>query len=87
MIVKKCFFNPARDLKEVEPFGFIELKNAFVERCVPSQIGESESDYNGIDNPESILGRPSDVFDALRAADELDRLAADANKNDQTDGN
>lgn len=86
MIVVKCVFDTERDLKEVEPFGFIDLKNAFVERCVPSQVGESDSDYNGIDNPESILGKPSDVFDALRAADELDRLAADANKDNQTDG-
>ena len=85
MLVEKCKFNPERDLKEVEPFGFVDLKNAFVERCVPSQVGESESDYNGIDNPESILGKPSDVFDALRAAVELEKAAAEANNN-QTDG-
>lgn len=87
MIVEKCAFSIERDLKEVEPFGFIELKSAFVERCVPSQVGESEADYNGIENPESILGKPSDVFDALRVADELEKVAANAGNNNQTDGN
>lgn len=86
MYAKKCTFNPECDLKEVEPFGFVDLKNAFVERCVPSQVGESDSDYNGIDNPDSILGKPADVFDALRAVDELEKAAAGENNN-QTDGN
>ena len=77
MIVEKCIFNPERDLKDVEPFGFVDLKDAFVNRCVPSQVGESDSDYNGIDNPESILGKPADVFDALRASEILEKAAKD----------
>ena len=58
-------FNPVRDLKPVEPFGFIDLKDALANNAVPSQLPDSDTDYNGIDNPESIMGKPRDVFDAM----------------------
>lgn len=87
MVIKSCKYDPVRDLKDVEPFGFVDLKNAFVERCVPSQVGESDADYNGIENPESILGKPSDVFEALDTAAALEKAAAASENNNQTDGN
>lgn len=76
MVVKECLHNSERDLKAVEPFGFVDLKDAFVNSCVPSQLPESDSDYNGISDPESIVGRPDDVFDALRMSVDLDKRAA-----------
>lgn len=85
MIVKECKFDESRDLKAVEPFGFVDLKESFVNNCVPSQVGESDSDYNGIDNPESILGRPSDVFDALRMAQDIDKRISDNAENKESD--
>lgn len=61
----KLAYDPVRDLKSVEPFGFIDLKDALANSAVPSQLPDSEADYNGIENPESILGKPADVFDAM----------------------
>lgn len=58
-------YDPIRDLKPVEPFGFIDLKDALANSAVPSQLPDSEADYNGIEKPESILGKPADVFDAM----------------------
>lgn len=58
-------YNPRTDLKPVEPFGFIDLKDALANSAVPSQLPDSDTDYNGIENPESILGKPTDVFDAM----------------------
>lgn len=85
MVVTECLFNPERDLKPVEEFGFVDLKDAFVHSCVPSQVGESDADYNGIDNPESILGIPRDVFDALRMVQDLDARSSKEN-NDKDNG-
>lgn len=71
MIVQECSYNPEKDLKPVEEFGFINLKEAFVNRTVPSNLPDSETDYNGISDPASIVGKPTDVFDALRMQSEL----------------
>ena len=77
MIVLECKYNPERDLKAVEPFGFVDLKESFINNCVPSQAPDAESDYNGIQDPSSILGKPSDVFDALRMAQDIEKRQAD----------
>ena len=65
MQVKDCRFNPARDVVSVSQTGFIDLKNAFANNSIPSQIVGADTDYNGIDDPASILGRPTDVFEAM----------------------
>lgn len=67
MICDNCFYDPVRDLAPVDQFGFIELKNALESSVVPSQMPGSETDYNGIDDPEKILGTPRDVFEAIEA--------------------
>lgn len=65
MIVGECKYDPVRDIAPVEQFGFIDLKTALAESIVPSQMPESDSDYNGIDDPGKILGKPHDVFEAI----------------------
>lgn len=82
MVVTECNFDPVKDLKAVEQFGFVDLKEAWVNRCVPSQVGESDADYNGIDNPASILGMPSDVFDALDMVEYVEKAESE-NKTDE----
>lgn len=65
MLFTELAFDPVFDLKAVEPFGFIDLKEALANSAVPSQLPDSDAEYNGIENPESILGKPRDVFDAM----------------------
>lgn len=65
MIVESCPFDPVRDLHPVDQFGFIDLKTALDQSVVPSQMPESDSDYNGIDDPQQILGKPRDIFEAI----------------------
>lgn len=65
MIVKDCVFNPDRDMTPVSQTGFVDLQSAMVNNCIPSNTSLSESDYNGIDDPASILGKPSDIFEAM----------------------
>lgn len=61
-------FNPLRDVKAVEQTGFVDLAKANAMNSLPSQIQSSPLSYNLIDDPRSIAGRPSDVFEAAAAA-------------------
>lgn len=86
MKAKSCVFNPEKDLKEVEPFGYIDLKQAFETSTVPSQLPDSDVDYNGIEEPESILGKPRDVFDAMHmeaAINNYGKEPSDTSKKDE----
>lgn len=65
MRVGKCMFNPIKDKTPVSSTGFVDLQSAMVNSAVPSQIPGTDDDYNGIDDPASILGKPSDVFEAM----------------------
>lgn len=79
MYVGDCLFDPVRDIAPVDQFGFIDLKNALSESIVPSQMPESDSDYNGIDDPNKILGRPHDVFEAIDTQRAIEAAAAAEN--------
>lgn len=76
MIVIDCPFDPVRDIAPVEQFGFIELKSALAESVVPSQMPESDSDYNGIDEPEKVIGKPRDIFEAMDAQKAAESVAS-----------
>lgn len=76
MLVTSCPFDPVKDLKPVEQYGFIDLKTALDSCVVPSQMPESDSDYNGIEEPEQIAGRPRDVFEAIDAQKALEASAS-----------
>lgn len=58
-------FNPVRDIKPVDGFGFVDLRSALVHNTIPANVASADSDYNGIAEPGSILGKPRDVFEAL----------------------
>lgn len=79
MIVKDCNFDPVRDIVPVDQFGFVDLKLALDTSMVPSQMPGSESDYNGIEEPQQILGKPHDIFEAIDSQKALESAAASAN--------
>lgn len=78
MIVEECKYNPLVDMKPVDSFGFLDLASAYVNKTVPSDTVTQDADYNGIDDPASILGKPRDVFDALRLQDRIKASAKSA---------
>lgn len=61
----------ARDVAPVQPFGYVNLCQALANGSVPSDISDVEENYNGIDDPASILGKPSDVFDAAHMRESI----------------
>ena len=82
MLVESCPFDPVVDMKPVEQYGFIDLKTALDSSIVPSQMPESESDYNGIDDPEKGLGKPRDIFEAIDAQKDFDTVASPGDVSD-----
>ena len=65
MVYENFAFNPLRDKSPVSTTGYIDLKSAMANSVIPSQLPDAEQDYNGIDDPASILGKPRDVFEAM----------------------
>lgn len=80
MIVESCLFDPVRDLAPVDQFGFIELKSALAESVVPSQLPDSDSDYNGIEEPDQVLGKPHDIFEVIDAQKVAEQIASSASE-------
>lgn len=68
-MICKCDYNDITDIKEVDQFGFVDLNECMANGQVPSTVSNTEDEYNGIDDPSSILGKPHDVFEAYRMQD------------------
>lgn len=79
MVVEKCAFNPKVDKTPVSLLGYVDLKSAMVNHALPSQIAESETDYNGIEDPASIMGRPTDVFEAMEMQSHVNSVGDKSN--------
>lgn len=80
MLVKECKYDPIKDLKPVDENGYLDLASAYVNKTVPADIVTQDTDFNGIEDPSSIVGKPSDVFDAIRMQDAIEKRAAAVNK-------
>lgn len=85
MVVTDICFDPRRDVAPVEQFGFIDLKTALESSVVPSQMPDSDTDYNGMEDPEQILGKPHDVFEAIETQKALEAAAAAAGEGEKDD--
>lgn len=70
---RKFLFDPNRDLKEVDQFGFVNLNEAFEKGVIPSVVEETGETFNGVSNPGTLISHASDVFDGLRKAEYVRR--------------
>lgn len=59
-----CKYNPKKDVKRVSPNGALNLKQAYANNSIPADVRVKDGKFNGIDDPASIAGRPSDPLDA-----------------------
>lgn len=75
---RDCAYDPLKDVHPVEQFGFINLVDCISEGVVPSDLSIDDSSFNGVEEPASLLGRPSDVFDAIRRAEYVQNGSAKA---------
>lgn len=61
----KCPFNKLADLGEASQSGYVDLSELLSHGVVPSNLNVAETDFNSIDDPQAVFGRPSDNFEAI----------------------
>lgn len=66
-------YDPEKDLMQVEPALAIDLKEVYNTGIVPAGAPSFVDRYNDCDDPNSIVGRPRNDFDA-------DRMVAGVNE-------
>ena len=69
------WFDPVRDSQEVDQFGYIDLVEVFQKGSLSSDVNLRDSNFNEINDPSSILGKPKDIFEAQRMADDINARA------------
>lgn len=67
--VMPYMYDPVRDLSPVDQFGFVNLREAYANSSIPGDLSSEPLEFNQVEDPASLLGRSSDVFDALRKAE------------------
>lgn len=58
-------FDKVKDMQEVDQFGYVNLGEAYANGVVEGNLNPDVSEFNGIEHPEAIIGKPSDEFDAI----------------------
>lgn len=66
MIQGKFVREPRATKKAVDQLGFVDIVKVMDTNKLPAISSEGADVYNGIDDPSSILGKPSDVFEAMQ---------------------
>lgn len=62
-------YDPAVDLEPVDQFGFVDVRAAYANGVVEGNVTIEQSSFNGVDDPETIMDRPRDIFESYRQAD------------------
>ena len=83
-MICKCEYNDIVDIKEVDQFGFVDLNECMANGQVPSSVSNTEDEYNGIDDPASIMGKPHDVFEAYKMQDYVKSVGKTKTDNKET---
>lgn len=81
MLVEKCVYNEVCDNNAVDQYGFVDLAESIKNGVVPSSISNTEDEYNGIEDPSTIIGKPHDVFEAYRMMDSIKTSGAKSGNN------
>lgn len=67
-------YNSERDLSEVEQFGYVLLSDALISGMIPNDLQIQNQSFNEMPIDE-MIGRPSDVFDAMEYGSALKQSA------------
>lgn len=63
---KKDWYNPNKDIQEVDQFGYIDLPEAFANNSVPTVVGpEDNLLYNNMEDPSAAMDMPKDIFEVM----------------------
>ena len=50
-----CVFDPDIDICEVDQFGFVDMRQAFLTGTIEGAVAPDDSSYSGIDRPHRYL--------------------------------
>lgn len=64
---QKIEYDALRDIMPVSQTGFVDLAKANATSEIDVPVAVEDERYNGIENPNSIGERPSDVFEQMQA--------------------
>lgn len=70
----KAIYDNERDIAQVDQVGYVDLADCFINGVVPASADIDQLSYNDIDDPASIVGKPSDVFDAINMGKAMRRF-------------
>lgn len=71
-MTQDCKYDPKKDIAEVDQFGFVDLNESIANGFVPNDLGSVSNEFDGTDiDPESIIGKPKDTFEAMRMQEKL----------------
>lgn len=62
-VVITDWFDSRRDIAKVDQFGYVDLPKVLVNNTLPANMSNNDLKYSDIDNPQSVMSRPKDVFE------------------------
>lgn len=75
--MKKFGFNRSRDLHKVDSStSVVDLRRAYLTGSIPAEVSATASTYNDVEDPSTLMSRPSDEFERTRQMDYVKSLLA-----------
>ena len=71
----KCFYNPSKDICSVVQGDIVDLRQAYLNGSIPDNVAIPDVEYDGNENPESIIGKPANAFEAIHMQETIAGLA------------
>ena len=75
-----CHFDPARDISAVSQSDYIDVRDAFVNGLVPENVASSPLEYDGVEDPLKVFGRPANEFEAIHMAQSVKQASESVGK-------
>lgn len=70
-----CKFNKMTDIAETSQSGFVDLSDLLSHGYVPPSLNVAPEEFNDIEDPKAVYGRPEDTFHAISLSKTLDARA------------
>lgn len=61
-----CPFLPLTDIHPVDQFGFLNVREVYESGTIDGNVTIRDESFNGVVDPDALLNRPLDQFEALR---------------------
>lgn len=59
-------YDKSKDICEVDQLGFVDVVKAFAKGVIEGATSLDEAKFNNISDPDAVLGKPTDIFEAIQ---------------------